>query len=735
MNKQPFGILKWSCRLLFLAAVFLVIKTITDFKDPYPQIHSITSDINNIQILDRNGKPLTYSYINNWNTSDTIPLYEIPELLQQAFIAAEDKRFFEHNGVDWLARSNALWQRISENDDSRGASTITEQTVRMLHPRKRSYWSKWIEGLEAFALEMRMNKAEILEFYLNQVPYASNRKGIVQASRFYFNRDIKTLNPKEMLALAVLVRAPSKFDLYKGDIPINESINKLALTLEKLNLINSETVSNIKKYDVVLDSKKLQVQAFHFVDFIRKNESNTQIFSDKKIKTTLDSNLQLFAEKILENRLKALASRKVQNAAVLIVDRHTNEIVAWVSVGAKCKETNYKADTCKIDMVTVPRQPASSLKPFLYASALEKGWTASTVIDDNPYSGAIGNGMHRFHNYSHSFYNKVSLRTALGNSLNIPALHTINFVGTKNYLDKLHSLGFTNLTKPAEFYDEGLALGNGEVTLFELVQAYTALANAGVYQPIKATFDNNQFEKKRVFYEEVASLISNILSDPWARHLEFGRGSVLNMPIQTAAKTGTSTDYRDAIAVGYNHKYVVGIWMGNADYTPTDGVTGALGPALALRSIFNHLNKLSETTPLYICPRLITKDICVNSEGVATNDTNCRHFTEYFINTTSTNDKADTTDEVKRIQIVKPSYGLEIAIDPRIPREKQAFEMIVSNVDDTDEVEWIINNNHKKIIGSKFLWPLETGKHTVQATVRRNNIVMKETPELYFIVK
>jgi penicillin-binding protein 1C len=722
----------------FVIIVLLIFTgwTIVDFSSPYADFHAVSSDIASVQILDRTGQPLTFSYLNLWNNSDVKPLHELPEFVQNAFILSEDKRFFEHKGVDWLARGNALVQRLTDGKVNRGASTITEQVVRMLHPRKRTLWSKWIEGLEALSLEMRIGKAEILEFYLNQVPYASNRRGVVQASRYYFNRDIATLNVKEMLALAILVRAPSKFDLFEGRVKIEKSIHRLAKLMLHAGKIDESFLHNLKNYDLALESSKLQAQAPHFVDYVRRAKEYELIKAQSKIVTTVDGNLQNFVYNLLQSRLKSLASRNISHAAALVVDHRTHEIIAWVSVGAKCGETNNQASGCKIDMVTVPRQPASALKPFLYATAIEKGWTPATIIDDSPFSDAVGNGIHHFHNYSNTYYGKVTLRTALGNSLNIPAIHTINYVTPEYYLSKLHALGFSTLRKGADFYDDGLALGNGEVSLFELVQAYAALPNKGLFEPLKiALYLENQHSSKKIYSEEVTSIIGHILSDPWARILEFGRSSVLNIPTQTAVKTGTSTDYRDAWAIGYNHRYVVGIWMGNADYTPTDGITGSLGPSLALRGIFNELSKNSETAPLYLSPKLSLKEVCIDAADIESGNADCSTRTEYFLSENQLETKSKSP-KVKQITITRPSDNLEMAFDPRIPSDKQAFEMRLSGVLATDEVEWIVDDKKcEKIMGANFLWPTKKGKHIVYAKIWRDGKEFAKTNKHRFVVK
>lgn len=716
----------------FLALlVIFVLKTIYDFRFPAADFYFVKSHSQNLQVLDRSGKALTFSYQNNWNNQDVVALHEIPEVMQQAFLISEDRRFFEHNGVDWVARGNAFWQKVQGSNFSRGASTITEQVVRMLHPRRRSYWSKWIEGLEALSLESKINKADILEFYLNQIPYSSNRRGIVQAARFYFNRNINSLNIKEILSLVILVRAPSKFDLYSNQIQIDDAIKRLALALQKRGVIDQESVNNLDNYKLDLAKTDLLIEAPHFVDYVRRKEVY-DIVNNSKIITTIDGNLQVFINDLLKNRLTTLLNKNINNAAALVVDYETGEVLAWVVVGLGCEESKNQAKGCKIDMVTIPRQPGSTLKPFLYAAALEKGWSAATIIDDSPYSEKVRNGIHHFHNYSKSYYGKVSLRSALGNSLNIPALHAAAFITSEKYLPILHDLGFASLTKSADFYGDGLALGNGEVTLFELVQAYATLANRGKFRPLKIAFNQPILEKeKQIYSPEAASLIGNILSDPWARSLEFGRGSVLNLPTQTAVKTGTSTDYRDAWAVGYNYKYVVGIWMGNTNYDPSDGVTGSIGPSLVLRSIFNELTRNSQTKALFLSPKLIARDVCID----ISQQEKCVPYTEYFMPQNSLNFLGEVKKNNSEIDILRPTENLNIAFDPRVPAQKQVFEMSISNLLESDEVEWNINNKLYVVIGGKFFWTLQKGRHEVYAIVRRDGKIIARLKSRVFYVK
>lgn len=705
---------RWSLGLLVMLMLSIGIKTYYDITPVQSSLQSVISDRQAVQLTDRNGIPLTASYQQRWNRYDTVALYQIPTFLRESFIRSEDKRFYDHHGVDWRARGSALWQNIRALGTVRGASTITEQVVRMLSPRPRSLWSKWIEGWEAMLLEKRFSKHEILEFYLNQLPYASHRRGVVQAARYYFNRDLSTLNQKEMLVLVVLARAPSGLDLYKNPERIEAGVARLAQQMvpEPASIIATK---------LTIEPPVLPVNAAHFVRYIRKSPITSQ---SAIVRTTLDAVLQQKIQHIIDTRVNALAYKNVHNAAVVVVDHETAEVLAWVVAGAESGAAAHPVPGYKIDAVTTPRQPGSALKPFLYTRALETGWTASTLIEDSPFYGAIGAGMHRFRNYSNTFYGPMRLREALANSLNIPALRTIHHVGVQPYLQTLHQLGFESLDRGAMIYDEGLALGNGEVTLLEMVRAYTALAHRGIYRPLSVMLERDRpVVAQAVFSPEAASLMGNILSDSWARRLEFGANSVLNLPVQTATKTGTSTDYRDAWAMGFNYRYTVGIWMGNLDQTPMDGVTGSTGPALALRSVFSELTRYQRTAPLYLSPKLIAMDSCMGEP--------CLTRTEYYIPGSEPGSVSKRKKQQERLVITQPTEGLHVAIDPRIPRDRQKLELRLAGVNDGDSVEWRVDG---ELVQGK-LWPLEQGKHEAQAVVIRQNAEREIAVPVQFVVK
>lgn len=715
-------------------------KTAKDLR-PVPQtFFRADTPYEKAQVVDRFGTPLSITYQNRFNVHSVLSVHEIPEFLQQAFIEAEDQRFFSHHGVDWRARFAAVVQNLRAGRIIRGASTITEQVVRMIHPRPRSFWSRWLEGFEAVNLEKEVSKPEILEFYLNQVPYARRRRGVLQAAHLYFDRDLSTLNRKEMLALAVLVRAPSRLDPLKGTGAIEKPLRRLALRLRHNAALSEEQFEEIMHTELKLKQPEPPVEAAHFVQFVLTED--TRKLPQGKLRTTLDAELQGKVKKTLEARLQALRGRLVDDGAALVVENESGSVRAWVNAGGMSDEPG-----SQYDVVTLKRQPGSTLKPFLYALALESGWTAATLIKDAPLEQAVGMGLHGYRNYSGKFYGPLRLRQALGNSLNSPAVRTVGSVGRSGFVERLRTLGFDSLREHADFYGDGIALGNAEVSLYELVRAYTVFARKGTFRPLAHTVATAQGFRptRQVFSKEVSSLIADILSDPEARRLEFG-GGLLHLPIQTAVKTGTSNDYRDAWAVGFSSRYTVGVWMGNLDRKPMLGVSGSIGPAYVLRSIFAQLEGQEGGASLYLSPRLLSAQICPLTGKRS--GPNCSSVEEWFrpehmpveycsdhLHPGTDNHSASESAQVPKL--VLPTAGLHLAMDPRIPDAMEAFPFEVSTPPEFRRAQWVLNGKAIAATNSpKYHWNLQRGTHRLYARIwLKNNPSPLRTREIKFLVK
>ena len=734
------------------------------------------------EIQDRQGRVLTIRY-GAGVAAQQVPLHRIPDALVQAFVFAEDRRFYSHPGVDVRARAHALVQNLRAGRVVRGASTITEQVVRMLHPRPRTLWSRWLEGFEALWLERRFGKGEILEFYLNRVPYARRRHGVPQAARAYFGRDLDTLDARERLALAVLVRSPSTLDPESDPAALAPGVRRLAERMRQGGALTAQEYASLRPFALELRSGELEVEAPHFVRHVREHlrrargQATPGEGEHGPLVTTLDGALQLRIQALLDQRLRLLAPRSATGGAVLVLDHLTGEVLAWVNAG----RTEANASVYAIDAVTTPRQPGSTLKPLLYAMALERGWTAATLIEDAPLDRPVGAGVHRYRNYSDVFHGPLRMREALGNSLNTPAIRTIQFVGTGPFLERLRRLGFAHLREGPQHYGEGLALGSGEVTLLELARAYAALARGGrLLDPhwvapgsayasersgpdLDGTAARSRSGGTRVLDAHVAAIVADVLSDPLAREREFG-GGLLRMPTQTAVKTGTSSGYHDAWSVGFSDRHTVAVWIGNLDRRPMREVTGASGPAWVLRATFDALRGAYGSAPLWLPRDLVRADVCAHTgkrPGVG-----CPHVSELFVAGSAPTEVCTASHALEVAaasahslepstegavgaptvqtsapapvgvvgrapgglssptaggwQIVQPSPGLHLAVDPYIPDELERFPFELSGTLDPVRVEWWLDDHVLATTGPgirRYLWQPVRGSHRLHARV------------------
>lgn len=642
-------------------------------------------------LLDREGRPVQLRYDGGWNRVERLPLESVPLLLREAFIHAEDRRYWAHGGVDWRARGAAVIQQL--RGGRRGASTISEQVVRILHPRPRTLWSRWVEGFEAMRLEARFPKAEILAFYLDQVPYGANRRGVAAAARYYFGRSVDTLSPPEMLALAVLVRAPSR--LAADPQALQRRVQRLAAEMPD-GVFGSTFDRAQLTQPLQLMRAQPALSAAHFAAWARHADCGRP---GARWRSSLDAKLQADAEVFVRERLRDLAREGARQGAALLVDLDGNRVRAWASVDLDAP------DVVGIDAVRAPRQPGSTLKPLLYALSFERGWRADTLIDDDTLREAVGGGLHEYRNYSRVHYGQVTVAEALGNSLNVPAVKALQFVGQDAFLARLQALGVQSLREQAAFYGDGLALGNGALSLFELVQAYTALARDGAWQPLSACEDSRTARPVQgLITRDAARAVTAILADPQARLLEFGDGGVLRFAQRTAVKTGTSSDYRDAWTLAYNGRWLVGVWVGNLSGAATSGVTGVRGPALLARSL---LARVPAETGL---PAPAPLPAAAAPVPVAA--------------------------APERPQLLQPFDGLLLARDPRIPDELEAFSFELSWREPLARVRWEVDGRPvAETKGARYAWPLVAGEHRVRAIVTSAAGRVEATAEARFTVR
>lgn len=538
--------------------------------------------IRSIQITDRNGLPLRETLSATSGRQRWVALNEISPNLISATIIAEDKRFYRHNGVDLLAIARAIVSNIRAKHIVSGGSTITEQLVRLLRQDRRTLGAKVLEAILAQRIEQSLSKDEILEQYLNRAPYGNQLFGVEAASQMYFGKPSSDLSISESAFLAILPRAPSAFDPYRNFNTVANLYRKLIQKMSKEGRISSDAMQSALRSELKLLPKRAVFLAPHFIEMLRFPNSH-----GATIRTSLDLRLQTRIENIVDTNLRLLERYNVTNAAVVVLDNRTGEIIALVG----SRDYNDIKHAGNVNGAMSRRQPGSALKPFTYALALDKGFTAASILPDIELHFPTENGDYTPKNYDLKYRGPVRLRMALANSLNVPAVFMLSKLGTQELLLKLHELGFKSLDKGAEYYGLGLTLGNGEVTLLELANAYSTLARGGIYIPTTTFPDQRAPEGKKIFSNDAAYIISDILSDNSSRRMSFGEDSPLNFPFRVAAKTGTSKNFRDNWAVGYTPEVTVAVWVGNFDADPMHGTSGITGAAPIFRDVFLEISK------------------------------------------------------------------------------------------------------------------------------------------------
>lgn len=696
--------LRWAGAVLGLAAAVLAAATVWDLA-PLPATLPPPRRAAEPVLLASDGMPLTVDRAGRFNRTAQLSLTQIPQLLRTAFVFSEDRRFWSHGGSDWRARFAALWQNLRAGHIVRGASTIGEQAARILTPRPRTYWSHWLEGLEAGRLIGRFGHTGVLDFYLNQVPYGAERRGVAPAARYYFGAQVGALDPAEELALVVLVRSPVALDPRQHPRALRRVVDSLAGRMRRKGLLGPGALRAILHSPLAaVAPPQLPVIAGGFVGFVRARIRVLRLYG-RHFTTTLDAPLEGFVQRTLTRRVTDLAVSGVRNGAALVVDNRRGTVLAWAAAPP--------VTAGDIDPVRIPRQPGSTLKPFLYSLAMERlGWQPSTILRDGPLSARIGHGVHDYRNYSNRFYGKVSLRYALGNSLNIPAVETAQAVGVARFIRLLNRLGITTLRRPAAYYGPAVAIGDGPVSLYQLVQAYATLARRGRFMPLRVLHDGPRARPERVLSSAVTSVIATILSDPDARSAEFGPYSVLDLPYPTAVKTGTSSDFHDALAVGFDNRYTVGVWMGRLSGGNMQTITGAAGPAPVLRAIFAYLRQRQPYAGLWRSPKLRRVRVC---ERIGPGP--CIRREDWRLPTDV--QRAPPVARWRALAIARPVRGERLAIDPRIPRADQVYTFRIAGGRAVRSVTWILDG---RLLGrtrrSRIGWPLAPGRHQLSARVR-----------------
>jgi penicillin-binding protein 1C len=641
---------------------------------------------------------------------------KISPALLRAVVLSEDKRFYRHTGVDWLAVGSAAARGVMSRSQ-RGASTITMQLASLLdkdlRPKrlKRTFSQKWDQIAAAGDLEKGWSKNEILEAYLNLITFRGELQGISAAARGLFDKDPHGLDETESLILAALIRAPNA--------PVTEVVRRAVLlaVASQSSLNTSLDASPDDAMRAPIHEKEIRVLAEGSLTGgyrVRQRISLAPHVAHAVLKTgvassgsTLDADLQQFAVASLRHQVGVVRSQNVTDGAVLVVENRTGEILAYVGNIGSSSPSSF------VDGVEARRQAGSTLKPFLYGLAFErKILTPASLLNDSPLDIATEQGIYKPENYEHDFKGLVSARTALASSLNIPAVRVISLAGPENFVGKLRELGFDKL-EADDFYGPSAALGSIDVSLRELVNAYRTLANGGIRSPLHLLPGQPKKKGRRVFSGETAFLISHILSDRQARSLTFGLENALATRFWSAVKTGTSKDMRDNWCIGYSARYTVGVWVGNFSGRPMWNVSGITGAAPVWLEIMNRLHNDSPGMPPPRPDSIVAQSIEFGEDIEPPRSELFERGTEPIALVTRSSEA--------RAGILYPPDGTIIAIDPDIPAEHQRilFEAGIS----APRFQWVLNGEAVGSVKDDTFWRPQAGRYLL-ALADENNVVV-----------
>lgn len=648
-------------------------------------------------ILDRNGATIQRVRVDDKVRRGVwISLDEISPALLDAVLASEDKRFFDHGGVDFRAAAAAAVSNLRGGATVRGASSISMQVAAMMDKSLsrasdgRTVEQKIDQVKAAWALERAWSKPQILEAYLNTIFFRGEIQGIGAAAEYLFGKAPHGLNTTESALLAALIRAPQA---------PRATVERRACELIRAMDSKGDCTSLAFAIDRWGSAANLRGEsesiAPHVARYLpRPGPGNAAPM------TTIDRDLQLAVRDAIAKHLQQLGGRNAHDAAVVVIDNSSGEVLAYVGSSGRLSAAG------EVDAARAPRQAGSTLKPFIYGLGLEKNlFTAGTLLDDAPFSVDAGGGAYTPQNYAHEFVGPVSVRTALASSLNVPAIRALTLVGVAPTHALLRRAGMTTLLDDPDHYGFSLALGSADVSLLELTNAYRAIANGGVTSPFRFSVGSHsvttQNAEKRLFSEATAWLITDILADRGARYVTFGFDNPLALSHWAAVKTGTSKDIRDNWTIGYNTRVTVGVWVGNASGAPMHNVTGITGAGPIWADVMEAATAKFGAGRAAAAPASLVRRhvrfLAGGSHIEAARDEWFMRGTEPAAGTIAAREESGAG-----ARIVTPTDGTIIALDPDIPPANQ--RVLLQSGDGAQAGCWTVNDQSLGCSASPVRW-------------------------------
>ncbi len=737
-----------ACAALCVAAAPVAFDTIRNAYTPSDRL-----------ILDRNGATIQRIRIDDKvRRSGWTSLDDISPALIDAVLASEDKRFFDHGGVDLRAAAAAAISNLRGGAATRGASSISMQVAAAMDKSLtrasdgRTIEQKVDQVQAAWALERVWSKQQILETYLNTIFFRGEIQGIGAAADVLFGKSPHGLNAAESALLAALIRAPQApratverraCEVLKTQDATGDC-GQLAFAMDRrgsaaVTRNESESIApHVAKYlpshpegEALRERGKrpLRAELGASTTLPLSPALSLRVRESQTVRTTIDRDLQLAARDAIAKHLQQLSGRNAQDAAVVVVDNSTGEVLAYVGSSGRLSAAG------EVDAARAPRQAGSTLKPFIYGLGLEKNlFTAATLLDDAPFSVDVGGGAYTPQNYAHEYVGPVSVRTALASSLNVPAIRALTLVGVAPSHALLRRAGLTTLVDDPDHYGFSLALGSADVSLIELTNAYRAIANGGMISPVQfAPCDGNcssdlsrptvahavagsrqaapTTASKRLFSESTAWIITDILSDRGARYVTFGFDNPLALSHWAAVKTGTSKDMRDNWTIGFNTRVTVGVWVGNASGAPMHNVTGITGAGPIWADVMEATAaKFGAGRPSAPPTNVLKRHI-----QFASNDGQVEAGRdEWFVRGTEPASTLISSREASSAgaRIVMPTDGTIIALDPDIPAANQRVQL--KSGDAANAGCWSVNEEPLDCSAAPVAWSPAAGNALIK---------------------
>lgn len=630
-------------------------------------------------IISQEGKVLNafLSKDDKWRMKTEI--HEITPELEKAFIEKEDRYFYYHLGINPLAIMRAGFYNVIKGKKTSGASTITMQVARLLEPKERTYWNKIVEMFRALQLEVMFSKKEILALYLNLVPYGGNVEGIKSASLLYFNRLPNKLSLAQITALAIIPNRPTSLALGKHNEIIEKERNKWLNRFKEDKIFDWQQIEDA--INEPLEAKRLEAPALapHFANYLHR-----QMLTIDIIRTTIQADIQSKVEDITYNFTRKLKGFNIHNAAVIVVENKTRNILAYLG----SPDFKDSENAGQVDNARAFRSPGSALKPLIYGIAFDEGIiTPKSVIYDVPvdFSGYAPE------NYNRTFNGTVSVETALSHSLNVPAVKILDQVGVKNVIDVLKKAQFQEVRKKDKNLGLSLALGGCGVSLLEMAGLYCAFANQGFFEPLNmiAKDSTNSYRSKdtslvKMRGEQLISpsatyMLTEILTKVTRPEMPSDYEHNPHIP-KIAWKTGTSYGRRDAWSIGYNAKYTIAVWLGNANGVGSPELVGAAVATPLLFKLFNIIDYNSSLDWFFIPEELKTRLVCTVTGDLPSDF--CESTTsDFFIPTVSHTRRCEhlryvfisPDEKISYCSECLPSNGIKRKLFPNLSPEMLAF--------------------------------------------------------------